>query len=146
LIQEKNPLKDGGIEYKLKNQTMYEIDKQPNSDQEFCSNCECLVDKLDIRETIDGKSGCSGCVSQCNWCGNHYLNEDMFNDPYLGYVCPACNNAEDYLQASEDEIIKDALRVLFDSTTNKRVESLVIGLSIRKGYNFLAAEMKSDLK
>jgi len=124
----------------------YEIDPTPNSDQQFCQNCEIICDKLDIRETVEGGKGCINCVSQCSWCGNHYLNEDMFNDPYLGYVCDACKNAEDYLQASEDEIIKDALRVLFDSTTNKRVESLVIGLAIRKGYNFLAAEMKSDLK
>jgi len=125
---------------------MYEIDKQPNSDQQFCENCECVIDELDILETINGKSGCSGCVSRCIWCGNHYLNEDMFDNPYLGYVCKACQNAEDYLNASEAEITKDALRCLFDSTTNKRVENLVIGLAIRKGYNFLAAEMKSDLK
>jgi len=125
---------------------MYEIDPTPNDDQTFCPNCEMIVNQTDIRETIDGKSGCSECVSQCNWCGNHYLNEDMFDNPYLGYACPACENAEDYLQASEDEIIKDALRCLFDTTTNKRVENLVIGLAIRKGYNFLAAEMKSDLK
>ena len=125
---------------------MYDIDPKPNSDQTFCPNCEIICDKLDIIKTIDGKSGCSGCVSQCNWCGNHYLNEDMFNDPYLSYVCDACKNAEDYLQASEDEIIKDALRHLFDTTTNERVENLVIKLAIRKGYIFLAAEMKSDLK
>ena len=125
---------------------MYDIDPKPNSDQTFCPNCEITCDKLDIIKTIDGKSGCSGCVSQCNWCGNHYLNEDMFNDPYLSYVCDACKNAEDYLQASEDEIIKDALRHLFDTTTNERVENLVIKLAIRKGYIFLAAEMKSDLK
>ena len=125
---------------------MYEIDKQPNSDETYCENCECIIDKLDIRETINGENGCVNCVSQCNWCGNFYFNEDMFDNLYLGYVCPACNNAEDYLNASEAEITKDALRVLFDSTTNKRVESLVIGLAIRKGYNFLAAEMKSDLK
>ena len=124
----------------------YEIDKQPNSDETICENCEMIVDQTDIIKTIDGKSGCAECVSQCDWCGNHYLNEDMYDNPYLGYVCKACQNAEDYLNANEAEITKDALRCLFDSTTNKRVENLVIGLAIRKGYNFLAAEMKSDLK
>jgi len=125
---------------------MYDIDKEPNCDQGFCENCENIIDKTDLIKTIDGKSGCVNCVSQCGWCGNHYLNEDMYDNPYLGYVCKACENAEDYLQASEDEITKDALRCLFDATTNKRVESLVIGLAIRKGYNFLAGEMRNDLK
>ena len=125
---------------------IYDIDPTPNSDQQFCENCECIVDEKDIRETVEGGKGCVNCVSKCEWCGNFYFNEDMFDNPYLGYVCKACQNAEDYLNASEAEITKDALRCLFDSTTNKRVESLVIGLAIRKGYNFLAAEMKSDLK
>ena len=124
----------------------YEIDKQPNSDQTYCENCECICDKTDILETIDGISGCVNCISVCLWCGNHYLNEDLYSNPYLGYVCPACQNAEDYLQASEAEITKDALRNLFDSTTSERVEKLVIGLAIRKGYNFLASEMTNDLK
>ena len=125
---------------------IYDIDPQPNSDQTFCPNCEIICDKLDIRETVDGDKGCINCVSECEWCGNFYFNEDMFDNPYLGYVCKACQNAEDYMNASEAEITKDALRALFDSTTNKRVESLVIVLAIRKGYNFLAAEMKSDLQ
>jgi len=124
---------------------MYDIDPTPNSDQTICDNCENIVEKTDIIKTVDGKSGCVNCASQCLWCGNHYLNKDMYSNPYLGYVCKACKNAEDYLQASEDEITKDALRCLFDATTNKRVESLVIGLAIRKGYNFLAGEMRNDL-
>jgi len=124
---------------------MYEINPQPNADQTYCSNCENIIDRFDFRKTTHDKYGCVDCISRCEWCGRDYFNEDMFNNPYLGYVCDACRNAEDYMNASEAEILKDALRVLFDSTTNERVENLVIKLAIRKGYIFLAAEMKSDL-
>jgi len=124
---------------------MYEIDPKPNSDQVYCSNCENIVEKNDIRETIDGKSGCIDCVSVCLWCGNHYLNEDLYSNPYLGYVCDACKNAEDYMKASEEEIEKDALRLLFDDCIPS-IEPLIIDYVIKKGYMELAQEMKNDLK
>lgn len=120
-------------------------DPKPNSDQVYCENCEMIIDKLDIVETIDGKSGCTECISQCGWCGHHYFSADMYSNPYLGYVCKACENAEDYLSASRDEVLKDALRCLFDATTNKRIENEVIRIGGNEGYNDLANEMKSDL-
>ena len=123
---------------------MYEIDKKPNSDQEFCENCECLVDKLDIMENIDGSIGCINCISKCNWCGNWYFNDEMYQNPYLGYACDACLSAEDYMKASETEILKDALRHLFDSTKDKRVEDLVIKLARKHELYSFADEMKSD--
>jgi len=122
---------------------MYEIDKQPNSDEQFCENCECVVDQTDIMETIDGKSGCNGCVSQCSWCGNHYLNEDMYSNPYLGLVCNTCKNYEDYIKASEDELLKDALRCLFNDCIST-IEPLIIDYAFKKGYYNLADELKND--
>ena len=127
-------------------------DPKPNSDQAVCENCECIVDKFDlfrinqghIKETIKGESGCINCISRCEWCGNDYLNEDMYDNPYLGYVCWTCEPGEEYQKASEDEITKDALRCLFDQTNNRRIEDLVIELAEKKGYNELAKEMKSD--
>ncbi len=119
-------------------------DPVPNSDQEFCDNCECLVDKLDITETIAGEPGCVNCIDRCGWCGNYYLREDMYDNPYLGFCCDACLSAEDYMNASEAEITKNSLRCLFDQTTNKEIEKLVIKLAEKKGYSELANEMKSD--
>jgi len=125
---------------------MYKIDKEPNSDEAICSNCEQIIDKLDIRETIDGDQGCTECVSSCLWCGNHYLNEDLYSNPFLGYVCPACENAEDYLKASKDEVVKHALRAYFDSDINRRIENEIIRVARNEGYYELSDEMKNDLK
>ena len=123
---------------------MYEIDKKPNSDQEFCENCECLVDKLDIMENIDGSIGCINCISKCNWCGNWYFNDEMYQNPYLGYACDACLNCDDYMEASRQAIEKDALRCLFDQTTSKEIEKLIIKLARKKGYYELSDELKND--
>ena len=123
---------------------MYEIDKKPNSDEAFCENCECLVDEKMITETIDGEPGCTECISKCGWCGNYYFRADMFADSYLGYCCDACLNAEDYMKASEAEILKDALRHLFDSTKDKRVEKLIIKLARKKEYYKFADELNND--
>ena len=124
---------------------MYDIDPKPNSDQKVCDNCECVVDELDIIETIDNKSGCVNCVDHCLWCGNHYLREDMYDNPYLGFVCWKCEPAEDYQKASEEEIIKDALECLFNQTPSRQIRNMVISLAQQKGYNELAHELKNDL-
>ena len=122
---------------------MYEIDREPNNDEQFCDNCECICEKTDIRETIDGISGCVNCVSRCEWCGNDYFRDEMYDNPYLGYVCTACQNAEDYMKASEAEITKHALRSLFDNCT-KSAEPLIIELAFKKGYYNLADELRND--
>ena len=126
---------------------MYEINPKPNSDQEYCENCECIVDSGNVRLIFkdgDYVKGCTECTDRCGWCGNWYFNEDMFCDPYLGYCCDACLSAEDYMKASETEILKDALRHLFDSTKDKRVEDLVIKLARKHELYSFADEMKSD--
>ncbi len=123
---------------------MYEIDPKPNSDQEFCENCEHLADKLDITETISGEPGCINCIDRCGWCGNYYLREDMYDNPYLGYVCDACLHAEDYMSASKDEVLKDALRCLFDTTTSKQIERLIISTAIHIEYFEFATELTQD--
>ena len=122
---------------------MYEIDREPNSDEQFCDNCEMIVDKTDILETIDGISGCVNCVSRCEWCGNDYFRDEMHNNHYLGYVCNACKNAEDYMSMNEAEITKHALRSLFYNCT-KSAEPLIIELAFKKGYYDLAHELKND--
>ncbi len=123
---------------------MYEIDPVPNSDQTYCQNCETIVDEKMITQTIEGKPGCTECIDRCGWCGNYYLRENMYDNPYLGYCCDACLHCEDYMNASEAEITKDSLRCLFDRTTNKEIEKLIIKLAAKKGFNELANEMKSD--
>ena len=123
---------------------MYDINPKPNSDEAICSNCQIVKGKDHITETVDGDSGCVNCVSQCGWCGNHYLNEDMFNNPYLGYVCKACENAEDYMKASEDELLKDALMCYFNDIDHKGIIQLIINYAIKKGYNDLANELNND--
>ena len=69
----------------------------------------------------------------------------MYNNPYLGYVCDACKNAEDYITASESELLKDALRHLFDNCMSS-IEPLIIDYAIKRGFNSFATEMKNDLK
>ena len=126
---------------------MYEINPVPNSDQVICQHCECIVDTGNVRITFKEGNygrGCTECASRCGWCGNWYFNEDMYDNPYLGYVCNACESAEDYMKASEDEITKDALRCLFDSTTSKEVENLIIKLAWKKGYFEFADELRND--
>ena len=123
---------------------MYEIDPKPNSDQAICKNCETIVEKSSIVETIDGKYGCFECIAFCQWCGDFYHREDLYDNPFLGYVCEACENAEDYLKASKDEVLKAALRCYFDSSINKRIENEIIKITQSVGYNNLAQELKQD--
>ena len=68
----------------------------------------------------------------------------MFDDPYLGFCCDACLSAEDYMKASETEILKDALAGLFFSTESKQIEDLVIKLASKKGYYELSDDLKND--
>jgi len=119
-------------------------DPKPNSDQEYCENCEMIVDKLDITETITGEPGCINCIDRCLWCGNYYLREDMYDNPYLGFCCDACLHAEDYMKASKDEVLKQSLRCLFDSTTSKEVERLIISTAIHLEYFKLSNELAND--
>ena len=89
---------------------MYDIDPKPNSDQTYCSNCECIIDKLSIIETINGKSGCTECISNCALCGDSYFWSDMKHNPYFGWACQSCVNGEESQKATEQEVIKEALR------------------------------------
>ena len=123
---------------------MYKIDPKPNSDQTFCENCECIVDEKMITETIAGEPGCSECIFKCGWCGHYYFGADMYSNPYLGYCCDACLHAEDYMEASKNEVLKDALRHLFDSTESKAVERLIISTAINLEYFEFATELSSD--
>ena len=123
---------------------MYEIDPKPNSDQVICDNCEMIVNKLNITETIDGKPGCTECIARCGWCGHYYFREDMYDNPYLGYCCDACLHCEDYMKASKDEVLKDALRCLFDTTESKAVERLIITTAIHLEYFEFSNELAND--
>ena len=123
---------------------MYEIDKKPNSDETFCENCEMIADKLDITETITGDAGGINCIDRCGWCGNYYLREDMFDNPYLGFCCDTCLHCEDYMEASKDEVLKQALRCLFDSTTSKQIENLIITIGVHLEYFELVNELCND--
>ncbi len=123
---------------------MYEIDPVPNSDQTYCDNCETIVDEKMITETITGEPGCVNCIDRCLWCGNYYLREDMYDNPYLGFCCDACLHAEDYMKASKDEVLKQALRCLFDSTTSKEVENLIITIGVHLEYFELVNELCND--
>ena len=127
------------------NEPLTPPDPKPGSNEFCCENCQTILPTEYRRQTIDGGNGCSECVVHCNWCGNDYFREDMFDNPYLGYVCDACKNCEDYIRASEDEIIKHSLRCLFDATANPRIEYLIIELAIKRGYNNLGHELKNDL-
>ena len=146
MIQEKDLLKSGGIEYKLKNQTMYEIDKQPNSDEVFCENCENIVDEKDIRETVEGGKGCINCISDCRWCGRAYFSQDMSSDPFFGLICNTCVKTDDYKKGVRNEVIKEALRCYFDTLDHRQINQLTIEVARFEGFDKLAHEMKSDLK
>lgn len=119
-------------------------DPKPNSDQAFCDNCENIVDKLDITETIAGESGCVNCIDRCLWCGNYYFRADMYDNPYLGFCCDACLHCDDYMKASKDEVLKDALQCLFDTTKSKQVERLIISTAIHLEYFEFATELTQD--
>ena len=124
---------------------MYEIDPKPNSDQEYCENCETIVDaKMVIYETIDGEPGCTECIARCGWCGHYYFREDMYDNPYLSFVCWKCEPCEDYQNASEAEITKDALQCLFDQTPSRQIENMVISLAQQKGYFEFANDLTND--
>lgn len=119
-------------------------DPKPNSDQKVCENCECIVDEKMITETIKGEPGCTECISRCGWCGNYYFRDEMYDNPYLGYCCDACLHSDDYMTASRDEVVKDALRCLFDATTSKEIERLVITTAIHMEYFEFATELTQD--
>ena len=119
-------------------------DPKPNSDQGYCQNCEMIVDELDIIKTVDGESGCVNCIDRCGWCGNYYFREELYDNPYLGFCCDACLNAEDYNKASDAEIEKHSLRCLFDSTCSKEIENQIIKLAWKKGYYEFVDEMRND--
>ncbi len=82
-------------------------DPKPNSDQTVCENCEIIIDKLNIIETIDGDSGCTECISNCKWCGNSYFNDEMFDCPFFGRTCQSCLNGEEYQKALREEVLKN---------------------------------------
>ena len=75
---------------------IYDIDPTPNSDQTYCENCEIIIDKLDIRETVEGGKGCTECISVCKWCGRAYFSQDMFSDSLFGLICNRCVNTDNY--------------------------------------------------
>ena len=125
---------------------MYDIDPKPNSDQTYCSNCECIIDKLNIIETINGKSGCTECISNCAWCGDSYFWSDMKHNPYFGWTCQSCVNGEESQKATEQEVIKEALRCYFDKTEHKGIEQIIIQTAKKMGFLELAQEMKNDIK
>lgn len=118
-------------------------DPKPNSDQIVCQNCDTIVDEKMITETIDGEPGCTECISKCGWCGHYYFSQDMYDNPYLGYTCGACLHCEDYMKAAKDEVLKDALRGLFD-ISGKGYEDLIITIAFQLGYYELADELRND--
>jgi len=119
-------------------------DPVPNSDEAICPNCGDSVDALDIIETIESKSGCVNCIDQCLWCRNYYFREDLYDNPYLGYCCDACLHSDDYMTASRDEVVKDALRCLFFATKSKEIERLIITTAIHMEYFEFATELTQD--
>ena len=123
----------------------YEINKEPNSDEEFCSNCECLVDKLDIRETVEGDKGCVNCISDCKWCGRAYFSQDMSSDPFFRLICNTCVKTDDYKKGVRDKVISEALRCYFDTLDHEQINQLTIEVARFEGFTELAREMKSDL-
>ena len=125
---------------------IYDIDPTPNSDQTYCENCEMIVDKLDIRETVEGDKGCSECISQCTWCSDCYFSQDMSSDPYSGLFCNDCIKDDDYKKALRDKVISEALRCYFDTLDHERINRLTIKVARFEGFEKLAHEMKSDLK
>jgi len=124
---------------------MYDIDPTPNSDQQFCPNCECLIDKLDTRETINSEQGCVNCVSRCEMCGDYYFNEELYDCPYFGKICDTCRATDDYNKSVRDSVLKEALRMYFDKIDHKRIERTIIKVARILGYDKLAHEMKNDL-
>ena len=123
---------------------MYEIDKQPNSDEAFCENCECLVDEKMITETIDGDAGCTECISRCDICFKFHFTQDMYSCPYFGRVCNDCVSDKDYKKDVRDKVIQESLRCYFDETPFKQIEGLIIEVAWQEGYYKFADELKND--
>ena len=123
---------------------MYDTDPKPNSDQEYCPNCEMIVDKLDIQETYEGDAGCSECISQCDICLTSHFAQDMYLCTWFGRICNDCVKDEEYKKDVKDKVIQESLRCYFDETGNKRVEQKIIEVAFQLGYFYLADEMKND--
>jgi hypothetical protein len=124
---------------------IYETDPTPNSDQQFCENCECIVDEKDIRETVEGGKGCINCISDCRWCGRAYFSQDMSSDPFFGLICNTCVKSDDYKKGVRNEVISEALRMYFDKLDHKAINQLTIEVTRFEGFTELANEMKNDL-
>ena len=123
---------------------MYEIDKKPNSDEAFCENCECLVDKFDIQETYEGDAGCSECISRCDICLKFHFTQDLYSCPYFGRICNDCVSDKEYKKDVRDKVIQEALRCYFDETPFKQIEDLIIKVAWQEGYFEFADELKND--
>jgi len=124
---------------------MYQIDKEPTSDQTYCDNCDSISDKIDITETSEGDPGCPQCISKCAWCGvNHYI-QDMYLCAYYGLICNDCIKADDYKKGVRDKVLKESLRYYFDNIDHKTIENTIIEVAKTMGFDELAREMKNDL-
>ena len=124
---------------------MYDINPKPNSDQVYCPNCDMIVDEKSITETCKSKKGCTECISRCAWCGKACFNDGMYSDPYFGYACKPCLNGEEYRKALREEVLKNALRCLFDQTPSRQIERIIVDIARGEGFTDLSHEMKNDL-
>ena len=124
---------------------MYEINKEPNSDEAICSNCEIVIGKDHITETVDGDSGCTECISYCRWCGKDHFIQDMYSSPWFGKICNDCISDYGYKKVVRNKLIKEALRCYFDTLDHKAINQLTIEVTKFEGFTELANEMKNDL-
>ena len=124
----------------------YEIDKEPNSDEVFCENCENIVDQNDIRETVEGDKGCTECITNCQWCERDYFSQDMSSDPFFGLICNRCVKSDDYKKGVRDKVISEALRCYFDTLDHPGINQLTIEVTRLEGFEKVAHEMINDLK
>ena len=125
---------------------MYEIDKEPNSDEAICENCGMIIDEKRLGITADFENGCSECMSYCQRCGKYYFTDDMYLCSYFGRICNDCLNADNYKKDLSDKVIKEALRCYFDETECQKTEKTIIKVAEIMGFTELANEMKNDLK
>jgi len=124
---------------------MYDINPKPNSDEAICSNCEIVIGKDHITETVDGDSGCTECISYCQRCGKDHFIQDMYSSPWFGKICNDCISTDDYKKAVRNKILKSALRCYFDKIDHGRIENTIIEVAEIMGFTELAIEMRSDL-
>ena len=57
-----------------------------------CAECGCIIDSEDAI-IIDGETYCEDCVTECNFCGEYHLRNDM-NETEDGLVCEHCLDNE----------------------------------------------------